>query len=61
MKKRDKKKRGRREKMIWRGGNQFGLKNNALLELLDGGDCGPDCSSLISVCDRLLLLLLWFA
>lgn len=45
MKKRDKK-RGRREKMIWRGGNQFGLKNNALLEL--DGDCGPDCSAPLS-------------
>lgn len=45
MKKRDKK-RVRREKMIWRGGNQFGLKNNALLEL--DGDCGPDCSAPLS-------------
>jgi len=34
--------------MIWCGGNQFGLKNNALLEL--DGDCGPDCSSAPHLC-----------
>jgi hypothetical protein len=33
MKKRDKNTWQEGKKMIWRGGNQFGLKNNALLEL----------------------------